>query len=164
MSHGADPLRWVRLTSEDTTTFGLAWSTIEHCEQRPLIKEYHKCLKTGCRIEQRRYRTANRPEAIIGLICGLAARLLQRKLVTQATLDRPAAEVVPPRWIDGLCRVLKRPLPLDTARDFFRALAKPGGLLCRKCDGEPGWQTIWRGLETRLPGLRALDAAQQRYG
>ena len=161
---GADPLRWVLLTSEKATTFEHAWTIIEHYEQRPLIEEYHKCLKTGCRIEQRQYRTAKRLEAIIGLICVLAVRRLQMKLVAQATPDRPASEVVPPRWIDGLRRVLKRPRPLDTARDFFRALASLGGFLCRKSDGEPGWQTIWRGLETLLPCLRAFDAAQQRCG
>lgn len=27
----------------------------EYYEQRPLIEEYHKCLKTGCRVESRRY-------------------------------------------------------------------------------------------------------------
>lgn len=161
---GADPLRWVLLTSEKATTFEHAWTIIEHYEQRPLIEEYHKCLKTGCRIEQRQSRTAKRLEAVIGVICVLAVRLLQRELVARATPDRPAAEVVPPRRTDGLRRVLKRPRPLDTVRDFFRALASLGGFLGRKSDGEPGWQTIWRGLETLLPCLRALDAGSQRCG
>ena len=161
---GADPLRWVLLTSEKTTTFKQAWTIIEHYEQRPLIEEYHKCLKTGCSVEQRQYRTAKRLEAVIGLTCVLAVRLLQMKLVARATPDRPACEVVPPRWIDGLRTILKRPRPLDTVRDFFRALASLGGFLGRKCDGEPGWQTLWRGLETLLPCLRALDAARLRCG
>jgi hypothetical protein len=29
-----------------------------------------------------------------------------------------------------------------------------GGFLGRKCDGEPGWLTIWHGLETLLTALR----------
>jgi len=162
--HGVDPLRGVLLTSEKATTFPHAWAIIEHYKQRPMIEEYYKCLKIGCRVEQRQHRTAKRLEAVIGLICALAARLLQLKLVAHATPNRSASEVVPPRWIDGLRCVLKRPRPLATARDFFRALASLGGVLCRKCDGEPGWQTIWRRLETLLPGLRALNAAQQRCG
>ena len=98
------------------------------------------------------------------MISVLAVRLLQMKLVARTTPDRPASEVVPPRWTDGLRQILRRPRPLDTVRDFFRALASLGGFLGRKCDGEPGWQTIWRGLETLLPCLRALDAAQRRCG
>ena len=161
---GAERWRWVLMTSETATTFEHAWTMIEHYEQRPLIEEYHKCLKTGCHIEQRQYRTAQRLEAVIGLICVLAVRLLQMKLVAHATPNRPASEVVPQRWINGLRRILKRPRPRATARDFFRALASLGGFLCRTSDGEPGWQTLWRGLETLLPGLRALDAAKQRCG
>lgn len=72
----------------------------------------------------------------------LGVRLLHMKLVARATPDRPACEVVPPRWIDGLRTVLKRPRPLDTVRDYFRALASLGGFLGRKCDGEPSWQTL----------------------
>ena len=53
---GVEPLRWVLLTSEPATSFTAAWRTIEYYERRPLIEEYHKCLKTGCRIEARQYR------------------------------------------------------------------------------------------------------------
>ena len=57
---GVDPLRWVLLTSEKTTTFQQVWMIIEYDEQHPLIEEYHKCLKTGCNIEKQQYRTAKR--------------------------------------------------------------------------------------------------------
>ncbi|HEY5313798.1 MAG TPA: IS4 family transposase, partial [Pirellulales bacterium] len=33
-----------------------------------------------------------------------------------------------------------------------------GGFLGRKGDGEPGWQTIWGGLETLLLCLRGAQA------
>jgi hypothetical protein len=39
-----------------------------------------------------------------------------------------------------------------------------GGFLGRKSDGEPGWLTIWRGLETLLVALRGFRAARQKYG
>ena len=45
------------------------------------------------------------------------------------------------------------PRPIDTVRDFLRAVASLGGFLGRKFDGEPGWITIWRGLETLLVAL-----------
>lgn len=159
-----EPLRWVLLTSEKTTSFEQSWKILEYYEQRPLIEEYHKCLKTGCRIEQRQYRTARRLEAVIGLIAVLGVRLLQMKLASRNDPDRPVNEVVPHRWTDGLSRVLRRPRPLNTVRDFFRALASLGGFLGRKSDGEPGWQTIWRGLDTLLKCLRGMDARPSKCG
>ena len=36
---------------------------------------------------------------------------------------------------------------LKTVRDFWRSLARMGGFIGRKSDGEPGWQTIWKGYK-----------------
>ncbi len=159
-----EPLRWVLLTSEKVASFASAWKIIEYYEQRPLIEEYHKGLKTGCRVETRQYRTAQRLEAVIGLTAVLAVRLLQLKHAARTEPDRPAQDVVPARWIDGLRRVLRRPRPVNTVREFFRALASLGGFLGRKSDGEPGWQTLWRGLDTLLQCLRGMDAKPQKCG
>jgi hypothetical protein len=161
---GIEPLRWVLLTSEETTRFNQAWRIVEHYEQRPLIEEYHKCLKTGCQVETRQYHTAERLEAVIGLSAVLAVRLLQLKHAARTEPDRPAHRVVPAGWIDGLRSVLRRPRPMNTVREFFRALASLGGFLGRKCDGEPGWQTIWRGLDTLLQCLRGIENRTKRYG
>lgn len=161
---GVEPLRWVLLTSENVAAFHQAWKIIEYYEQRPLIEEYHKCLKTGCQVETRQYRAAHRLEAAIGLIAVLAVRLLQLKQAARSEPDRPAHELVPRRWVDGLKRVLRRPRPVHTVREFFRALASLGGFLGRKCDGEPGWQTTWRGLDTLLQCLRGLDNATRKCG
>lgn len=154
---GVEPLRWGLLTSEAATTFQKTWTVLEYYEQRPLIEEYHKCLKTGCRVESRLYRTGHRLQAVIGLTAVLSVRLLQLKQVVRNEPDRPVEHVVPRHWVNGLRHVLRRPLPLATVRDFFRALASLGGFLGRKCDGEPGWQTTWHGLETLLTALRGLD-------
>lgn len=161
---GTVPLRWVLLTSEDTTSFHQAWKIIEYYEQRPLIEEYHKGLKTGCQVETRQYRTAHRLAAVIGLTSVLAVRLLQLKCAARTEPDRPAHHVVPARWVDGLRRILRRPRPVRTIREFFLALASLGGFLGRKCDGEPGWQTLWHGLDTLLQCLRGMDARSRRCG
>ena len=161
---GTEPLRWVLLTSEETTRFDQAWTIIEHYEQRPLIEEYHKCLKTGCQVGTRQYQTAQRLEAVIGLTAVLAVRLLQLKHAARTKPDRPAHRVVPARWIEGLRSVLRRPRPVNTVREFFRALASLGGFLGRKCDGEPGWQTLWRGLDTLLQCLRGMEMKKKKYG
>jgi hypothetical protein len=161
---GATALRWVLLTSEVVQTFDDAWRVIEWYERRPLIEEYHKCLKTGCGVEQREYQHADRLAGVIGLLSVVSVRLLHLKTIARVDPDRPAKGLAPSEWLATLPLVLKRPRPLITIRDFMRALASLGGFLCRKGDGEPGWQTIWRGLEKLLLIVRGATAHHQRYG
>jgi hypothetical protein len=54
--------------------------------------------------------------------------------------------------------------PLETARDFLREVAKLGGFLGRKSDGEPGWITIWRGLNKLLQCLRGAKWTYEKCG
>ncbi|MEZ6145415.1 MAG: hypothetical protein R3B91_08280 [Planctomycetaceae bacterium] len=75
---GIEPLHWVLLTSERLNGFSQAWTIIDWYEKRQLIEEYHKCLKTGCRIEHRQYKTSTRLQRMTGLLSVVAVRLLQR--------------------------------------------------------------------------------------
>lgn len=162
---GQTPLRWVLLTSHDTSTFHKAWQVIEYYEKRPLVEEFHKALKTGCRLEQRQYRTAKRLEALTALLSVVAVRLLQLKAVARVDPERPAEHVVPQRWIHMLSCVRKSPRkPIRTVRDFYRGLAGLGGFLGRKHDGEPGWITLWRGFEKLNLLLRGYDAMHHKCG
>ena len=161
---GAPALHWVLLTSEPARSFADAWRIIGWYERRPLIEEYHKCLKTGCRVEARQSRHGDRLAPAIGLLSVLAVRLLQLKLAARATPDLPAETVVPATWLAALPRLLNRRQPIRTANEFFRALAGLGGFLGRTGDGQPGWQTIWHGLETLLLCLRGANALNAKCG
>ena len=158
---GASALRWVLLTHERATTFRDAWRVVERYERRPLIEEYHKCLKTGCRVEQREYQYADRLEAVIGLLSIVSVRLLHLKTISRQEPERLAKGVVPTEWLTTLPLVLKRPRSLNTVREFVHALAGLGGFLGRKSDGEPGWQTIWHGLSTLLIAVRTRRAIKK---
>jgi hypothetical protein len=155
---GATALRWVLLTSEAIKTFRDAWRVIDWYERRPLIEEYHKCLKTGCRVEEREYHHADRLAGVIGLLSVVAVRLLHLKTIGRQEPETPAKGIVPSEWLSTLPHILKRPQPITTVRAFVRAVAGLGGFLGRKHDGEPGWQTIWRGLSTLLIAVRARRA------
>lgn len=161
---GVKPLRWVLLTSEEVRTFQDAWRIIEWYEKRPLIEDYHKCLKTGCRVEERLYRTGERLAPAIGLLSVLAVRLLQLKMIARENPEQPAAGVVPKDWLAAVPLLLKKRRTIRTVRDFIRALAQLGGFLGRKGDGEPGWQTIWGGLEKLLLCLRGAELLSKKCG
>lgn len=154
---GATPIRWVLMTSLPVTTLSQAWQVIEDYENRWLIEEYHKALKTGCSIELHSLRTAERLEPLIGLIGVLGIRLFQMKLLGRSQPDIKAATHIPSCWLKAL--KLIRPTVKITelsVYEFFRELAKLGGFLARKGDGEPGWQTIWHGYKKIHAILDAL--------
>lgn len=160
---GIKPLRWVLWTSLPIDTFAAARRVLEFYEQRWLIEEVHKAMKTGCRLEHRQYAAAHRLEAVAGLTSVLAVRLVQLKTLARAQPQLPAANVVPATWLKML-RALRKRCRIETVRDFFRQLAGLGGFLLRKGDGEPGWLTIWRGLDKLLLTLRGYHAMQQECG
>lgn len=161
---GVTPLRWVLLTSEKVACFDDAWRVIEWYEKRPLIEEYHKCLKTGCRVEFRQYEHADRLAAVIGMLSVVAVRFLQLKMVARKAPDTPAEKVVPKDWLATLPAVTGHRKPIKTVGEFFRRLAMFGGFLGRKGDGQPGWQTIWGGLEKLLLCIRGAQAMSKRCG
>lgn len=146
---GVEPVEWVLYTSLPVATFDDAWQIVEYYECRWLIEEYHKALKTGCSVQRRVLRSAERLEAMVGLMSVVAVRLLQLKSVARSDPDRPAREVVPSLWLEMLKAARKnlRHAHDLTVHQFYRELAKLGGFLGRRSDGEPGWITIWRGWE-----------------
>ena len=158
---GKNPIQWVFYTSLPASTFDQAWQVIEDYEQRWLIEEYHKVLKTGCNIEGHALRTADRLEALIGLVSVIGIRLFQLKLIGRSQPDVKAKHYVPTLWLQCLQKYRpKLQTKTMTVYQFFRELAKLGGFLARKHDGEPGWQTTWRGykkLTTLMEGLQLAN-------
>jgi Transposase DNA-binding/Transposase Tn5 dimerisation domain len=158
---GVKPIAWVLYTSLPVATFDDAWLIIEYYEARWLVEEYHKALKTGCRVTKRTLRKAGRLEPMVGLMSVVAVRLLQLKSVARTDPDRPARQIVPRPWLVMLKAArknLRRVYDL-TIREFYRELAKLGGFLGRKSDGEPGWITIWRGWEKLNTLIRGAELA-----
>ena len=159
---GIEPIEWILLTSLPVESFDDAWLVLGYYEKRWLIEEWHKALKTGCRVECRQLKTKERLERITGLLSVVSVRLLQLKSAARTTPNRPASEVVPKRWIAMLQaarKKTKRTIAM-TIGEFYRELAKLGGFLGRKCDGEPGWITIWRGWQKLYLLVRGAELAE----
>jgi hypothetical protein len=155
---GVDPVEWLLFTSLQVETAAEALEIIAYYEARWTIEEFHKALKTGCNIEQSQLQTAARLAPLVALLSMQAVRLIQLKAVARAEPDRPTEDLVPRRYVQTLERVRKlAPGSLSRVRDFFRTLAKLGGFLGRKGDGEPGWLTIWRGWEKLYVMIRGVE-------
>lgn len=160
---GVKPLRWVLLTSLPVETYEESWTVISYYEKRPIVEEFHKALKTGCRMEERQYENNERLEAITSLLSVTAVRLLQLRSASRKNPDRPAREVVPTHWVTMLS-CLRKNRTIETVGDFYRQLAGLGGHMLRKGDGKPGWMTLWRGFEKLHMAIRTVRKYRRRCG
>lgn len=159
------PLQWILFTSQAVECFADAWRVIGYYEKRPLIEEYHKALKTGCRLEARQYRKSRRLQALCGMLSVLAVRLLQLKSVARVEPDRPAEHVVPKQWLHMACCTQRgRHRTISTVQEFYHTVARLGGWLGRKHDGQPGWITLWRGFDKLILMMRGADAPTSKCG
>ena len=163
-----EPVKWVLLTSERVDSIDEANRIVDYYTQRWAVEEYHKALKTGCRVEARYYETAARLERVTGLLAIVAVQLLKLRSVAEREPDKAAKEMVPEDWVNILARARRLPSKVQrsdmTLAQFVKHLAGLGGHLGRKCDGRPGWITLWRGLEKLLLILRGARAVSRRCG
>jgi len=93
---GEEPLEWILLTSVPTTTLEQAWERVDWYGYRWLVEDYHQCLKSGCRIEERQLQTVAGLIRLLGLLSPLAVRLLQIRGYARSEPERPAHQVIEP--------------------------------------------------------------------
>jgi hypothetical protein len=155
---GEDPIHWVLLTSWPCGTESEAMRVVKAYTRRWLIEEYHKALKTGTGMEQSQLETAQRIEALLAILAVVAVRLLSRKLLaTTHPQEAVAAEELGSEALAILEATFGRPSEGWTNRTVLRSIARLGGFIGRKSDGEPGWITIWRGWRRLLPMVQGFN-------
>lgn len=153
----AEPIKWILLTTVPVESFEDAWEVIGWYENRWLVEEWHKALKTGCRLESRQLQSVDRLLPLTGVLSVVAVLLVQLKTAARTRPNQRASELVPALWLNLLKAKRKTKTINITNYEFWRAVAKLGGFLGRRHDGEPGWQLIWRGwkeLHTLAEGAK----------
>lgn len=162
-----EPILWVLLTSWGCGSFQEAVRVVKAYAKRWLIEEYHKALKTGTGVEKSQLSSRRRLECLLGILGVVAVWLLNQKLLCAS---RPDEAVSPGAVGDDVLRLLEaahgRPRGGWTNRTMLVGIAKLGGFLGRKGDGDPGWITIWRGWQKLMIMCAGLDLLRknQRCG
>jgi Transposase DNA-binding/Transposase Tn5 dimerisation domain len=149
---GKNALEWILFTTVPVTDAATARERIEWYRWRWVVEEYHKALKTGCAMEQRQLQRAQGLLALLGFLAMVAVRLLPLRTTARTAPDTPASQVVEPELLQTVVRLRGGAADRMTADQFWRTVASLGGFLGRTGDGDPGWQTLWRGWE-RLQDL-----------
>ena len=153
---GEEPLEWILLTSVPTIALEHAWERVEWYQHRWLVEDYHQCLKSGCRMEERQLQTVDGLIRLLGLLSPLAVRLLQVRACAREDPERPANAVIEPLMLAVLAERCGQSPATMTIGSFWTEVARLGGYLARSHDGPPGWRTIWKGwlsLQTFLEGV-----------
>ncbi|MEM6284566.1 MAG: IS4 family transposase [Chloroflexota bacterium] len=147
----SDPIEWLLLTSVPVETVTDALERVDWYTHRWVVEEYHKCLKTGCSMEQRRLQKALRLHRLLAFLSILAIRLLQLRDWARTKPHLKAVDVVQPLLVQIMAARTDSDPNTITVRQFWHAVAQVGGFPGRASDGEPGWQRLWHGW------LRLLD-------
>lgn len=154
---GAKAIEWLLLTNEPVTTLADAVRVIGWYQTRWVIEEFHKALKTGCRVEALQFTDITRLEPMIALLSTVATTLLNLRAASQLpdAKTRAATTLVDRSYVDLLSRWRYGSVKALTVHDFFFALARLGGHQNRRGDKRPGWLILWRGwtaLQTMVDG------------
>jgi hypothetical protein len=147
---GVKPVCWLLLATFPVKTFQDAVRCVKYYSYRWLIERYHFVLKSGCGLEKLQLETAERIHRALATYCIVSWRLLWLTYEARENPDSPCDRVLEAyEWQSLYCVTHRTPIPPATPPSLHDAvlwIAKLGGFLCRKSDGEPGVKTIWRGL------------------
>src|SRR5262249_50902622 len=148
---GREPIRWRLLTDLPVDDLKAATGKLDWYAQRYKIETFHKVLKSGCRAEQSRLRTAERLTNLLAVLCVVAWRVFWLTMTSRATPEAPAEVALTKGEVETLDRLAGASGPPATpaVSHYLVAVAKLGGYLARARDPPPGNMVIWRGL-TRL--------------
>jgi hypothetical protein len=121
----------------------LAWYAM-----RWRIETFHKILKSGCRAEASKLRTAERIVKLIAVFCILSWRIFWMTMMNRVAplvSPRVALTHIETRLLDSLLpETRKRQKP--TLATYLSKIARLGGYLARAKDSPPGNTVMWRGL------------------
>ena len=128
-------------------------------------------LKSGCRAEQAKLRTAERLTNLLAVLCVVGWRVFWLTMVARATPDAPAETALTAAEIEVLDRLLATsapapdtPAPKRTVSHYLVAIAMLGGYLAREKDPPPGNMVVWRGLTRLADILHGFELGSQVVG
>jgi hypothetical protein len=146
---GATPVEWFLLTTVDISSADDAVQCLRWYCLRWRIEDFHRVLKSGCRIENIGHETAERIRRAIAINLVIAWRIMLMTLLGRETAELPPDVLFSNIELQVLRAYAKKKGldPPSTLRETVRLVARMGGYLGRKNDPEPGHQLMWQGYQ-----------------
>ncbi len=146
---GVKPLEWCLLTSREISTVTDAERCLADYALRWRIEDWHRVLKTGCRVEDLAHQRVERLERAIAINLVIAWRIMVMTLLGRDVPELPA-EIL---FSDVEIRVLGawahtvRAKPPMTLGEAMLLVARIGGYTNRNNDPPPGHELMWYGYQ-----------------
>jgi hypothetical protein len=144
-------LEWMLLTTLSVKNDIDAHQMVSYYSKRWGIEIYHKVMKSGCGVERRQVNTAEKLKRVLALDMIVAWRIFYLTRIGRETPDLPCTVFFEDHdWKALVCFSNRTSCPPDlppNLSEATRLVARLGGFVDRKCDGFPGNEVIWRGLE-----------------
>lgn len=149
-----EALDWKLITNLPVCSRDDAIEKLNWYAMRWKIETFHKILKSGCKAEESKLRTAERLVNLISIYCILSWRIFWMTMINRVCPDGPPTLALTKTEITTLERVVTgTPAPSrKTVSHYLTCIAKLGGYLARKGDPPPGNMVMWRGM-TRLADI-----------
>ncbi len=146
-----EAIEWMLLTTLEVDSFEQAVEKIDWYNKRWGIEEYHRTLKSGCRIENRQLADRTVWENCLAIDLVVAWRIEHIKKLSRTRPQAPCSIAFEQHEWQALLAFKRPDQPLPSTppnlREITRLTAELGGFLGRKGDGEPGSTTLARGLQ-----------------
>lgn len=159
---GTKPIEWFLLTTVPVTSPEDAEQMLRWYALRWRIEDWHRVLKTGCRVEKLGHDSAERLERAIAMRLVIAWRVMLMTLLGREVPQLPAELLFSELEITVL-GAFARSRGLDPPTNLGEAVvmvARLSGYLARKHDPPPGHQLMWQG-QTTLTSMAAGFALRE---
>ena len=141
-----EPLEWVLLTTVAVDTVAEAIERVQWYSCRWGIEVWHRILKSGCHLEARQLRTADRLHRALVLYSVLAWRILYATMLARAVPDVPCSVLLEPdEWQALYCAIHQVPTPPAEPPSLGQAvtwIARLGGFVGRRRRDRPGTEVL----------------------
>ena len=147
---GEDPIEWMLLTSLPITTAEEVAAVVQYYCVRWMMEILFRTLKSGCRVEERRFETIDRLFLCVAVYLIVSWRTLFVCRMGRSLPDVSCEVIFEPAEWKSAWRVIRRSRPPahpPKLRDMVRLVAQLGGYVNRSRKDEPGPQTVWLGLQ-----------------
>lgn len=145
-----DKIVWKLATNLPITSLEQAIEKLDWYALRWRIETFHKILKSGCKAEASKLRTAQRISNLIAIFCILSWRIFWMTMINRCSPDASPQLVLTPEEINLLDKLVKGKTQHDHRTKnlsyYLTKIAQLGGYLARKSDPPPGNIVMWRGL------------------